>query len=92
MVLGPKGMALLHAQSLSDVGDQIGRMLDPDRQPDRRVENSHFVADFGRNARVRHACSQAGKRLGAAQAHRELEYLQRVEELECCSLAADDIE
>jgi hypothetical protein len=50
------------------------------------------VADVGRNAGVRHAGWQAGKRLGAAEAHRELEYLQRVEKFESSGLAADDVE
>ena len=41
---------------------------------------------------MRHAGGQAGKRLGAAQAHRQLEDLQRVKEFECGGLAADDVE
>jgi hypothetical protein len=79
-------------QGLRDVRDQIVRVLDADRQPDRRVENSDVLADIGRDAGVRHARRQARKRLGAALAHRQLEYLQRVEEFECRSLAADDVE
>ena len=63
-------------------GDQIGRVLDADRQPDRGVENAYSLADVGRNAGMG-PCGQAGKRLGAAQAHRQLEDLQRVEEFEC---------
>ena len=38
-----------------------------------------------------HACG-AGKRLGAAQAHRQLEDLQRVQEFESGGLAADNVE
>jgi hypothetical protein len=34
----------------------------------------------------------AGKRLGPALAHRQLEYLQRVQEFECGGLAADNVE
>ena len=79
-------------QSLRDVRDQIGRVFDADRQPDRGVENAYFLADVSRNAGVGHAGGQAGKRFGAAQAHRQLEDLQRVQEFECGGLAADDVE
>jgi hypothetical protein len=41
---------------------------------------------------VGHARGQAGKRLGAAQAHRQLDDLQRVQEPESGGLAADDVE
>src|SRR6266404_4125134 len=58
----------------------------------RGVENAYFLADFSRNAGVGHACRQAGKRLGAAQAHRQLEDLQRVQEFERRGLAADNVE
>ena len=61
-------------------------------EPDRRVANSDVLADIGRNAAVRHACRQARKRLGAAQAQRQLENLQRVEKFECGSLAPDNVE
>ena len=87
-----QGLQLCRVQSLRDISDQIGRVLDADRQPDRGVENAYFLADVSRNAGVGHACGQAGKRLGAAQAHRQLEDLQRVQEFECGGLAADDVE
>src|SRR6266403_3116214 len=32
-------------QSLRDISDQIGRVFDADRQPDRGVENAYFLAD-----------------------------------------------
>ena len=48
-------------QGLSDVSYQIVRVLDTDRQPDRRVENSDFLADISRNAGVSHARWQARK-------------------------------
>src|ERR1700730_13891106 len=67
--------ALCLVPSLRDVRDQIGRVFDADRQPDRGVENAYFLADASRNAGVGHACGQAGKRLGAPQAHRQLEDL-----------------
>jgi hypothetical protein len=54
-------LRLLRIQSLSDVRDQVGRVLDADRQPDCGVENPYFLADVGRHARVRHARGQAGK-------------------------------
>jgi hypothetical protein len=38
------------------------------------------------------ACRQAGKRLGAAKAHRQLEDLRRVQEFERGGLAADNVE
>ena len=87
-----QGAQLCLVQSLRDISDQIGRVFDADRQPDRGVENAYFLADVGWNAGVGHACGQAGKRLGAAQAHRQLEDLQRVQEFEGGGLAADDVE
>src|SRR6202011_4585670 len=79
-------------QSLRDVRDQIRRVFDADRQPDRGVENAYFTADVSRNAGGGHTCGQAGKRFGSAQAHRQLEDLQRVQEFECGGLAADNVE
>src|SRR4030088_1255129 len=70
--------ALGRVQSLRDVRDQIGRVFDADRQPDRGVENAYFLADVGRNPGVGHPCRQAGKRLGAAQGSLQLEDLKRV--------------
>jgi hypothetical protein len=87
-----QGLQLCRVQSLRNISDQIGGVLDADRQPDRGVENAYFLADVSRNAGVGHACGQTGKRLGAAQAHRQLEDLQRVQEFECGGLAADDVE
>src|ERR1700694_5946058 len=86
------GVRLRLVQSLRDIRDQIGRVFDADRKPDRGVKNAYFFADVSRNAGVGHARGQAGKRLGAAQAHRQLEDLQRVQELEGGGLAADNVE
>src|ERR1700674_2487011 len=91
-LVATQGVQLGRVQSLRDVRDQIGRVFNADRQPDRGVENTYFLADVSRNAGVGHACGQAGKRLGAAQAHRQLEDLQRVQEFECGGLAADNVE
>ena len=74
-----QGVQLCLVQSLRDISDQIGRVLDADRQPG-GVENAYFLADVSRNAGMGHACGQAGKQLGAAQAHRQLEDLQRVQD------------
>src|SRR5882724_8099056 len=90
--LSRKEARLCLVQSLRDISDQIGRVFDADRQPDRGVENAYFLADVSRNAGVSHACGQAGKRLGAAQAHRQLEDLQRVQEFERGGLTADNVE
>src|SRR5216684_5587682 len=87
-----QGVQLCLVESLRDVRDQIGRVFDADRQPDRGVENAYFLADVSRNAGVGHACGQAGERLGTAQAHRQLEDLQRVQEFECGGLATDNVE
>jgi hypothetical protein len=76
-------------QSLGDVRDQIGRVFDADRQPDRAVENTYLLADVSRNAGVGHACRQARKRLGAAQTHRQFDDLQSVQELEGGGLAVN---
>jgi hypothetical protein len=70
---------LLRFQSLCYVSDQIVRMLDADRQPDRRVENSEFLPDVGRHAGMGHARRQAREGLRSAKAHRKFEYLQRIE-------------
>src|SRR5688500_13523125 len=78
----PCGFCSTLTQSLRDISDQIRRVFDADRQPDRGVKNAYFLADVGRNPGMGHAGRQAGKRLGAAQAHRELEDLQRVQEFE----------
>src|SRR6516162_4422485 len=67
-------------------------MFDTDRQPDRRVENSYFLTDVGWNARMGHACGKAGERLRPAQAHCELEDLQRIQKFECRGLPANDVE
>jgi hypothetical protein len=80
------------AQSQRDVRYQIGWVFDPDRQPDCGVENAYFTTDFSWNARVGHACGQASKRLGAAEAHGQLDDLQRVQEFECGGLTADNVE
>ena len=87
-----RGAQLRRVQGLRDIGDQIGRMLDADRQPDRGVEHADFLADVGWNAGMRHARRQAGQQLGAAETDRQLEDLQRVEEFEGGGLAADDVE
>src|SRR6266852_5387307 len=87
-----QGVQLCLVESLRDVRDQIRRVFDADRQPDRGVENAYFLADVSRNAGVGHACGQAGERLGTAQAHRQLEDLQRVQEFECGGLATDNVE
>jgi hypothetical protein len=58
----------------------MGRMLDADRQPDRGVENAHFLAAVSRNAGVGHDCGQAGERLRATQADRQFEDLRRVQD------------
>ncbi len=87
-----RNLQLCLVQSLRDVRDQIGRVFDADRQPDRGVENAYFLADVSWNPGMGHACGQAGKRLGAAQAHRQLEDLQRVQEFEGGGLASGNVE
>src|SRR3981081_553611 len=51
-----QGVQLCLVQSLRDVRDQIGRVFDADRQPDRGVENAYFLADVSRNAVMSHEC------------------------------------
>src|ERR1700722_14986087 len=87
-----QGGQLRLIQSLCDVSDEIGWVFDANRQPDRGVENTDFLADVSWNAGMGHTCGQASKRLGAAQAHRELEDLQRVQEFKSGGLAADNVE
>src|SRR5258708_23429545 len=40
-----QGVQLCLVQSLRDVRDQIRRVFDADRQPDRGVENAYFLAE-----------------------------------------------
>src|SRR5467141_3601508 len=40
-----QGAQLCLVQGLRDISDQIGRVFDADRQPDRGVENAYFLAD-----------------------------------------------
>lgn len=88
----PVAPHLCRDQGVRDVCDQIGWVLDANRQPDRGVEHAYPLSDVGRDARVGHGCGMAGKRLGATQAHRQFEDLQRVQEFECSALAADNVE
>src|SRR5258708_37256444 len=62
-----QGVQLSLVQSLRDVGDQIRRVFDADRQPDSGVENAYFLADVSRNAGGGHACGKGGTRYGTAQ-------------------------
>src|SRR5207302_11032919 len=80
------------ARQMYNVRDEISGVFDAGGQPDRGVANASLLADVSRNAGVGHAGGQAGKRPGAAQAHRELEDLQRVQEFERSGLAADNVE
>src|ERR1043165_8190864 len=73
-----KQVPLCFVERLREVRDQIGRMLDADRQTDRGLENAYSLPDVGRNARVGHASRVARQRLGAAETHRQLEDFQRV--------------
>src|SRR5690242_2611753 len=81
---------LCPAQSLHNIRNEIGRVLDTDRQSNCGIEDAYSLAHLGRNPGVGHACRQAGKRLGAAQAHGELEDLQRVQEFGCGGLTTDN--
>src|ERR1700735_667240 len=83
---------LPRVQGLGNVGDQIVRMLDADRQPDRGVEDPDLLSHIGRYSGMRHARRKAGEGFRPAQADGELEYLQGVEEFERGGLAADDVE
>jgi hypothetical protein len=60
-------------QSLLDVGDLIVRVLDADRQPDRRVQNSDVLTDARWHAGMSHARRQACKGLSASEARRQLD-------------------
>ena len=57
----PQRAQLCLAQSLRDVRNQIGWVLDADRQPDSGIENADFLADVSWNTGVGHAGGQAGK-------------------------------
>jgi hypothetical protein len=81
-----KSVPLHGAQGLLDIGNQIVRVLDADRKPDRGVEDPNFLPDLGRHSRMGHARGEAGEGLRPTQAHGQLEDLKRVEELERGSL------
>src|SRR5262245_9796860 len=67
-------------------------MLDADGQADGAVEYADAQAHVRRHAGVRGGGWMARQRLGAAEADRELEELQRVEKAECRGLPAGDVE
>jgi hypothetical protein len=79
-------------QRLSNVGDEIVRGLNADRQANCCVEHADAAAYIRRHARMRHSRWMAGERLGAAETNGEFEHLQRVEEGESFRLPALDIE
>ena len=83
---------LSRVQRLSDIRDQIVRMLDADREADCGIENPYPLPDVGRYAGVRHARGQACERLRAAEADGEFENLQRIEKSERGGFAAHDVE
>jgi hypothetical protein len=57
-------------QRLCDIRNQIRRIFDAYRQPDRRVENAHSLADVSRDAGMGHTCGQTSKRFSSAKADR----------------------
>jgi hypothetical protein len=59
---------------------------------DNRIVESRIPILWRMSAGTPECVMLAGRGLGTAQAHHELEYLQRVEEFECGGLAADDVE
>jgi hypothetical protein len=50
-----QGTRLRRVQSLSDVRDQIGRVLDADGQPDRGIGNARFFGGCRLERRMGHA-------------------------------------
>src|SRR3981081_4914225 len=79
-------------QCLRQIGNQVVGMLDADRQADRRVQHTDTVPYLGRNTRMCHGGGMARERLGTAEADRQLEDLQGIEESERLLLAALDVE
>src|SRR5260370_5465595 len=61
-----QGVQLCLVQSLPDVGDQIGRVFDADREPDRGGENADFFADVRGYSRVWNAWRDARNEIRSA--------------------------
>src|SRR3954451_11511919 len=79
-------------ERLREIRDDVVWMLDADREADRRVGDADAVAHLLRHPGMRRRGRVRGKRFGAAEADRELEDAQRVEEAEGLGLAALDVE
>src|SRR4051812_4032784 len=91
-MVGHGGRLAERSESRAQVGDQVVRMLNSDRYPDRRVRDAEAVTHGLWHTRMCRGGWVAGERLCAAQADGELEQLKSVEDLERLRLAADDVE
>src|SRR5207253_8992189 len=79
-------------ERLVEIGDQIVRILDPDRDADQIVADPERGLRRGRDRQMGHRGRRARQRLGAAEADREMGDPQRIEEGEALPLATLQIE
>src|ERR1700682_569077 len=54
-------------QRTAEIGLEVDRILEPDRQPHHPVPDALLGANFGRQALMRRGCRMGGKALGIAE-------------------------
>lgn len=80
------------SQRLIEIGNQIIGMLDTDRQADQGGRDAETHLFLTRDVGMRHRRGVRGQSLGAAEAYRELDHFQPVENGKRLCLAAFDFE
>src|SRR5258705_5863374 len=83
---------LLSCQRLRKISQEIVRMLDADRQANRRVPHADACPHVGGDTRVRGRARVAGERLGPTETDRQLEDLHSVETAERLPESAPDVQ
>lgn len=76
----------------AQIGQKAVRVLDPERDPDRRVAEVDLLAQLLRHAEMRLRGRMRDQRLGATEADRELHDLQPVQNGDGFGLAAVHLE
>lgn len=74
------------------IGDQIIHILQPDGKPNQSVGDAELLALLQRHRRVRHHRRQLGQAFVPAEAFREREHVQRLQEVARLLQPAADVE